>query len=75
MRVSIEEIKTLSKKIFEKAGLTKEDAEIITNVLAETEMRGVFTHGFMRLERYIDCILSGGIKTDGNFEIVTDSPS
>ena len=28
-------------------------------------MRGVFTHGFLRLERYINCIRSGGIKTDG----------
>lgn len=75
MKIKIDEIKARSKKIFEKAGLAKEDAEIITNVLAETEMRGVFTHGFMRLERYIDCILSGGIKTDGNYEIITDSPS
>ncbi len=29
----------------------------------------------MRLERYINCIRSGGIKTDGNYEVAYDSPS
>ena len=75
MRVAVKEIKQRSIKVFEAAGLTTEDAEIITGVLLETEMRGVFTHGFMRLERYIECINSGGIKTDGKYEIVYDSPS
>ena len=52
MRIQIEEIKARSHACFEKAGLSTEDAQIITGVLTETEMRGVFTHGFLRLERY-----------------------
>ena len=75
MKIEIGQITTRSKKIFEKAGLSPENAEIITNVLLETEMRGVFTHGFLRLPRYIDCIKSGGIKTDGCYEVICDSPS
>lgn len=75
MRVLVEDIKKRSVAVFEKAGLNTEDAKIITEVLIETEMRGVFTHGFMRLERYVNCIKAGGIKTDGNYKIVTDSPS
>lgn len=75
MRVQISEIERRSVAAFCAAGICKEDAEIISRVLLETEMRGVFTHGFMRLERYINCIKSGGIKTDGNFEVIYDSPS
>ena len=75
MRVNINEIEKRSVAAFCAVGICKEDAEIISRVLLETEMRGVFTHGFMRLERYINCIRSGGIKTDGNFEIIYDSPS
>ncbi|MBQ6811463.1 MAG: Ldh family oxidoreductase, partial [Firmicutes bacterium] len=75
MRVQIEEIKARSRACFEKAGLCAEDADIITEVLTETEMRGVFTHGFLRLERYINCIKSGGIKTDGAYSVLFDSPS
>ena len=75
MKVRIDEIKKLSNEIFMKAGLEASDAEIITDVLLETEMRGVFTHGFLRLEWYIDCILAGGIHTDGDIATVYDSPS
>ncbi|MBQ9112508.1 MAG: Ldh family oxidoreductase [Clostridia bacterium] len=75
MKVAIKEIQELSENIFKKAGLCESDAKIITDVLLETEMRGVFTHGFLRLEWYIDCILSGGIHTDGNIGTVYDSPS
>ena len=75
MKVAINDIRNRSIAAFEKVGISHEDASIITEVLLETEQRGVFTHGFMRLERYINCIRSGGIKTDGAYEIVYDSPS
>ncbi len=75
MRVSIDNIKERSEKLFCAAGLSREDAEIITSVLLETEMRGVFTHGFIRLPRYISCMESGGIKKDGKITVDFDSPS
>ncbi|MBQ3046820.1 MAG: Ldh family oxidoreductase [Clostridia bacterium] len=75
MKVSITDIKSRAEKIFIKAGLSQDDAKIITAVLLETEMRGVFTHGFIRLERYINCIKSGGIKADGKYSVLFDSPS
>ena len=75
MIVEIEKIKKLSCEIFEKVGLSANDANIITNVLTETEMRGVFTHGFIRLERYVNCILSKGIQNNGNYSLEYNSPS
>lgn len=75
MHVAIEDIKRRSEAVFTKAGLSAEDAKIISGVLLETEMRGVFTHGFFRLERYVQCIKSGGIKTDGTYDVTFDSPS
>jgi len=75
MKVAIDDMKNRSIAAFEMVGVSLDDAKIITDVLLETEMRGVFTHGFMRLERYINCIRSGGIKTDGNYEVIYDSPS
>ena len=75
MRVQINDIKSRSIAAFEAVGVSTEDANIITEVLLKTELRGVFTHGFMRLERYINCIRSGGIKTNGAYELLYDSPS
>lgn len=75
MIISISDIVKRSEAVFKKAGLSDEDAKIITGVLLETEMRGVFTHGFFRLERYIKCIKSGGIKANGQYDVLFDSPS
>lgn len=75
MNINTAEIKKRAEAIFVKVGLTPADAEIISEVLLETEMRGVFTHGFFRLERYVKCIKSGGIKTDGTYKTTFDSPS
>lgn len=75
MRVEINSIRERSEKLFVAAGIPESDAKIITEVLLETEMRGVFTHGFMRLERYIACLESGGVKKDGNITVEVDLPS
>ena len=75
MKIAISEITERSQKLFERAGLSSSDAKIITKVLLQTEMRGVFTHGFLRLPRYISCMESGGIKKDGTFTVLFDSPS
>lgn len=75
MIISIEKIRSLSQSIFEKVGLSADDASVMTDVLIQTEMKGVFTHGFLRLERYVDCIKAGGIRTDGRIDLVYDSPS
>ncbi len=75
MKIAIQEIKARSERVFEKVGLPVADAEIITKVLLETEMRGVFTHGFLRLARYVSCMEAGGIKKDGKITLDFDSPS
>lgn len=75
MQVKIDEIRERCENIFLKAGLTKENAQIITDVLLVTEMRGVFTHGFFRVPNYVNCIKSGGIKNGEELTIVCDSPS
>ena len=75
MKVSISEIRERAEKLFECVGVTKEDAAIITDVILETEMRGVFTHGFFRVPRYVSCIKKGGIKAKSELKLDVDLPS
>ena len=75
MKVSIDEIRKRCEAVFKKAGVSDEDAQIITDVLLETEMRGVFTHGFYRVSNYVNCLKKGGIKPESNIDIVTETPS
>lgn len=61
--------------IYKAVGLSDEDAKIITDGLIENEMTGIASHGLIRTWRYVDCVLSGGIKPEGRYELVYDSPS
>jgi len=73
--VKLSEIKDRVYKIFVKAGLSREDAQIITEVLTDAQMKGIYTHGYVRVKKYVDCIKSGGILPEGNPEVVCDMPS
>lgn len=73
--VKLSEIKGRVYEIFVKAGLSKEDAQIITEVLTDAQMKGIYTHGFVRVKKYVDCIKNGGILPEGNPEVVCDMPS
>ncbi|NLD88066.1 MAG: Ldh family oxidoreductase [Clostridiales bacterium] len=61
--------------IYRAAGLSEEDAGIISDALIENEMTGIASHGLIRTRRYVDCILSGGIRPEGRYEFVYDNPS
>lgn len=73
--MKLEALREICAELFEKSGVPREDAEIISEVLLVTEMRGVKSHGLMRVERYVDCLLSGGIKPRADIRIEKDSPS
>ena len=75
MKVSINEMRKRCEEVFKKAGVSEADAGIITDVLLETEMRGVFTHGFYRVPNYVNCLKQGGIKPESDIDIVVETPS
>ena len=73
--VNIKEIYNRVLKIFEKAGLAHEDAVIMADVLTDAQMKGITTHGYIRVKKYVDCIKSGGIKPAGELRIENEMPS
>lgn len=73
--VKIEKIKGDVKRIFENAGVSASDAEMICEVLLDAQMKGITTHGFVRVKKYIGCLESGGIKPQADIEIIVDTPS
>ena len=75
MKCTVEELKTRVVAIGAKAGIPAADAETIAEVLVTTDMRGVHSHGVVRIARYLDCIRAGGIRPDAKIEILKESPS
>lgn len=72
---SVKELKERIHVIYKRVGLSDEDADIMTEVLATTEIRGVFSHGFLRTRNYVKALLGGGMKKDADLTVLFDSPS
>lgn len=67
VRIKIEEAKQLTLKKLIDAGLDHKQASKITEVLIHADVRGVSSHGILRLEHYINRLKKGGVN--GNPEI------
>lgn len=74
-RVSIKEITEKVKKIFIKEGVDEATAGTVAEVLADTQAKGIVTHGFVRVPLYVQCLRSGGVKPTGDIEIINDTPT
>ena len=62
MKYQVNDLEKRVAEIATKAGIPAADAAMIAKVLVTTDMRGVHSHGVVRLARYLDCIKAGGIK-------------
>ena len=63
------------EEVFQKVGVSKEDAHITSDNLVLSDLRGIPSHGVARLKRYVDGIKSGLIFPQNQPEIEKESPS
>ncbi|TSB47957.1 ureidoglycolate dehydrogenase [Alkalicoccobacillus porphyridii] len=73
--ISEEELRQTTVDAFRKSGLSKEIAADIADVLVHANLRGVDSHGVMRVEHYIKRIKEGGINPNANPSTVQSSAS
>ncbi len=74
MRVTQEKLHSLISSKLHKAGLTQEHADIVADVLVHADMRGIHSHGAMRVEYYSERISKGGTNTRPNFVFERTGP-
>ena len=63
-------LSTFGAAILESAGLTAQDAAVVSSSLVEANLRGVDGHGVLRLIQYVDSIRQGGINLRPNVRLV-----
>ena len=68
-----EELKARVVAICRAGGIPDADAGMIAEVLVTTDMRGIHSHGVVRLARYLDCIRAGGIKPAAELVVLSES--
>lgn len=62
-------------KVFESCGVPSEDARMASEALVLTDMRGIWSHGVMRVAHYVKCLQSGGLKADNNLTVLDSGPA
>ena len=68
----------LMQKVYDKfkaAGVSNEQAAIVTDLLIYADMSGIHSHGVIRVEHYIERIKAGGINLNSKFNIEIKKPS
>jgi ureidoglycolate dehydrogenase (NAD+) len=64
-----------STEVFARAGLPPADAAVVAGVLVWANLRGVDTHGVMRVPRYVDLIENGDMNARPAIRIRTETPA
>jgi len=68
-------LKEFTINVFQKMGCSKEHAEMATNVFMAAELRGLPSHGMLRIKDYYQLWEANRINTNPNIKIVHESPS
>lgn len=72
--VQAEPLTDFCVQVFQKLGISEEDARITTDVLIAANLRGIDSHGVARLRRYVNGIRDGMMIVEPEVEVVTETP-
>jgi L-2-hydroxycarboxylate dehydrogenase (NAD+) len=75
MSHSIEQLHTFTRLFFEKTGCTTEDAITIADVFIAAEMRGIGSHGMIRISDYFKLWKAGRLNTRPVIKITRETVS
>ena len=68
-------LREFASVLYQKVGVSKEDANAVANMEVETDLRGVYSHGTRAMPRYVHGIRSGNLKAQPDIQIVREGPS
>jgi ureidoglycolate dehydrogenase (NAD+) len=68
-------LKGLVVKRLREAGMPEAQAAVVADVLVYADLRGVYSHGVMRVEHYASRVRSGGMNVNPTFRIERLKPS
>ena len=74
-RVKLEDLREKTIKKLCSSGVDIETASTIADILVYADLRGIHSHGVLRVEHYVNRVKSGGINLSSNFTITKTKPS
>lgn len=73
MRVSAEQLERFGRDIFERAGLSEGHARTQAEILVWANLRGVDSHGVLRIPRYLEWLRDGRMNATPNITITHET--
>ena len=71
-RIWFEDLRSFCQQAYMKAGVPEEEAYIVADLLARSNLRGVETHGVMRLPIYIKRLQKGYVRIEARLTYLKD---
>lgn len=75
IRIDAPDLEAFARKIFQNAGLSVEHATMVSRPLVRANLRGIDSHGVVRLEPYVKSIEEGGFNDSPDVSVTTVAPS
>jgi L-2-hydroxycarboxylate dehydrogenase (NAD+) len=72
-RVGAEDLRVLVTEIWRHCGMGDADAALLADTLVTADLRGVHSHGVLRVPEYVKKLLGGGVDPKGRPRVVIDS--
>jgi LDH2 family malate/lactate/ureidoglycolate dehydrogenase len=75
LRFDAQALRELATAAFESAGMTTADAALTADTLVAADLRGVMSHGMVRLPVYVRNLRDGSVSPTAQPVVISDSPS
>ncbi len=72
-RISAKDLREFVTRIWTQCGMSATDAELLADTLVAADLRGVHSHGVLRVPEYVEKLLAGGVDPKGRPRVVTDN--
>lgn len=71
--VAPDQLRDISCALLIAAGVPRDDAQLAASSLVESDLRGINSHGIIRLPVYVDRLMAGGIAARTRFDLVRET--
>jgi LDH2 family malate/lactate/ureidoglycolate dehydrogenase len=71
--IAADELRARVARVFTKLELSQDDAEVVADHLVEADLRGVHSHGVIRVPAYVQQLRDGKLNPRPNVRIVVDN--
>lgn len=72
-RIPFDTLTAYVATVFERCGMSAEDAALLAGTLAVADLRGVYSHGVVRVPEYVKKLTTGGVDPRGRPRLVRDA--